>query len=248
MYSAVIRASKPPFELPPEVCVLVTDELASPADFYAFSTAFQRLRGNQRVLVLSGADDLARWKSIAAKSGVNLPQYIASRVFEYFDVSAELDRALGDDDRPQTLRVLYDAVANRLSLQEAPTLVIFDALSELIWLGQAEQDARLFCRALCALCLRNGTGLMIRLHKTTDGEHDELLRYLTQMCQFRLDICPLSSGRSGLVSGEIALQRGASCFSDHTHITGIPRHSALQYRLSDYSAMYFEKGTDKAVL
>ena len=57
-----------PFELPDEVCLLLTDELASPAAFYLYSTAFQRLKSGRRVLVVSAADDLARWKAVAGKS------------------------------------------------------------------------------------------------------------------------------------------------------------------------------------
>ena len=57
-----------PFELPDEVCLLLTDELASPADFYLYSTTFQRLKSGRRVLVVSAADDLARWKAVAGKS------------------------------------------------------------------------------------------------------------------------------------------------------------------------------------
>ncbi|KAL1673731.1 hypothetical protein EV122DRAFT_222053, partial [Schizophyllum commune] len=239
-----------PFELPEEVCLILTDELASPADFYLYSTVSQRLKSGRRVLVVSAADDLARWKAVAGKSGVNLAQHSASKAFEYYDVSAELDRILEsvDQDGVPPLRALYDAIVDRLALQEAPSLIILDALSELLWLGLPEKDARLFVRALRALCLKNHTGLIIRLHKTADGEHDELLAFLTQLCHFRLDVCPLASGRSGLVSGEIVLRRGASCFVQHMHVKTIPRSSALQYRLSDYSAMYFEKGTDRAVL
>ncbi|KAI5889930.1 uncharacterized protein SCHCODRAFT_02630412 [Schizophyllum commune H4-8] len=239
-----------PFELPDEVCILLTDELASPADFYLYSTAFQRLKGGRRVLVVSAADDLARWKAVAGKSGVNSAQQVVNKAFEYYDVSAELDRVLEsvDQDGAPPLRALYDTIVDRLAQQEAPSLIILDALPEMLWLGLPEKDVRLFCRALRALCLKNHTGLLIRFHTTADGEHDELLAFLTQLCQFRVDVCPLASGRSGLVSGEIVLRRGASCFVQHMNVKTIPRSSALQYRLSDYSVMYFEKGTDRAVL
>ncbi|TRM68798.1 hypothetical protein BD626DRAFT_553558 [Schizophyllum amplum] len=268
--------TRPPFDLPKETCVLITDELASPASFYVYATALQRLKEAHRVLVLSAADDLARWHTIAGKTGVNLQQHINSKAFEYLDVSSELDRegATTDREGSATLRGLYDTVVDRLAQAGgAPTLVVFDALSEMLWLGLEDLDARRFCRALRALCLRTQTGLIIRFHKTADGEHDDLLAFLTQLCQFRLDVCPLSSGRSGVVSGEfllwlfaqfllwlyaplrhdtditqIALRRGASCFAHHAHIKTIPRSNALQYRLTDYSAMYFEKGTDRAVL
>ncbi|TRM68808.1 hypothetical protein BD626DRAFT_636 [Schizophyllum amplum] len=89
----------PPFDLPKETCVLITDELASPAYFYVYATALQQLKEAHRVLVLSAADDLARWHTIAAKSAV-------SKALEYLDV---------DLDGSATLRGLYNTVIDRLA-------------------------------------------------------------------------------------------------------------------------------------
>ncbi|TRM68811.1 hypothetical protein BD626DRAFT_471946, partial [Schizophyllum amplum] len=88
------------FDLPKETCVLITDELASPASFYVYATALQRLKEAHRVLVLSAADDLARWHTIAGKS-----------TFEYLDVDLE---------GSATLRGLYDTVVDRLARAGEP--------------------------------------------------------------------------------------------------------------------------------
>ena len=101
---------------------------------------------------------------------MNLAQHIASKAFEYHDVSAELDRILEsvDQDGVPPLRALYDAIVDRLAQQEAPSLFVLDALSELLWLGLPEKDARLFVRALRALCLKVRRSLSNRTEPIPD--------------------------------------------------------------------------------
>lgn len=45
--------------------------------------------------------------------------------------------------------------------------------------------------------------LVIRHHTVTPGEPDELFKRLFQLCDYHMDVFPLSSGRSGSVSGQV---------------------------------------------
>jgi len=56
----------------------------------------------------------------------------------------------------------------------------------------------------------------------------------------------LSSGKSGAVSGEVALHFGLTLGKEP--IRSIPRKQALQYRLTDYGVVFFDKGTCGSVL
>ncbi|KAJ3912179.1 hypothetical protein F5877DRAFT_54418, partial [Lentinula edodes] len=130
-----------------------------------------------------------------------------------------------------------------------------------------------FCRALRGLCVKNDAVLVIRHHvlspaiftpttftpttftptfTLTPGDSpredkepsgDLLFRSLHALCTYHMDIQPLSSGRSGVVSGQIALHQGPNTTSTKTSIVQTrPRSRALQYKLTDTSAVYFERG------
>ena len=100
---------------------------------------------------------------------MNLTQHIASKAFEYYEVSVELDRILESVDQDGVpLRALYDTIVDRLAQQEALSLIVLDALSELLWLGLPEKDARLFVRALRALCLKVRRSLSNRTEPIPD--------------------------------------------------------------------------------
>ena len=60
----------PPFNLPEGIFLLITDELASPADFLLYRTfiAHAKTSNAPRSIVLSVSEDLARFKAITAKS------------------------------------------------------------------------------------------------------------------------------------------------------------------------------------
>ena len=47
--------------------------------------------------------------------------------------------------------------------------------------------------------------LVLRHHIVTAGETDELFKRLVQSCHYHLDVFPLSSGRSGSVSGQVVI-------------------------------------------
>lgn len=48
--------------------------------------------------------------------------------------------------------------------------------------------------------------LVVLHHILKPGELDDLTRLLLQLCTYRIDVFPLSSGRSGSVSGQVSQQ------------------------------------------
>jgi hypothetical protein len=86
----------------------------------------------------------------------------------------------------------------------------------------------------------------VRYHVAATDDLDSVLRILLQLSAYHIEVLPLSSGKSGSVSGEIALHAGVAL--PGTPLRVIPRSHALQYRLGDYHATYFERGTGHAVL
>lgn len=51
---------------------------------------------------------------------------------------------------------------------------------------------------------KTSASLVIRQHITSLGEADDALRLLLQLCAAHIEVLPLSSGRSGSVSGEVS--------------------------------------------
>ena len=47
--------------------------------------------------------------------------------------------------------------------------------------------------------------LIVRRHIAVPGETDSLARSLLQLCAHHVEVLPLSSGRSGSVSGEVII-------------------------------------------
>ncbi|GAW01311.1 hypothetical protein LENED_002899 [Lentinula edodes] len=125
-------------------------------------------------------------------------------------------------------------------------IIILDDITTLHWTGLASPlELGRFCRALRGLCVKNDAVLVIRHHVLSDKEAsgDLLFRSLHALCTYHMDIQPLSSGRSGVVSGQIALHQGPNSTSTKTSIVQTrPRSRALQYKLTDTSAVYFERG------
>lgn len=54
-----------------------------------------------------------------------------------------------------------------------------------------------------SLNVQQSASLVIRHHIITPSEPDDLLRLLLQLCTLRVDVFPLSSGRSGSVNGQV---------------------------------------------
>ncbi|KAH7879376.1 uncharacterized protein C8R40DRAFT_1028068, partial [Lentinula edodes] len=130
-------------------------------------------------------------------------------------------------------------------------IIILDDITTLHWTGLASPlELGRFCRALRGLCVRNDAVLVIRHHVLSPTSGDLLFRSLHALCTYHMDIQPLSSGRSGVVSGQIALHQGPNFIHQGPATTSTktsivktrPRSRALQYKLTDTSAVYFERG------
>ncbi|KAH9949101.1 hypothetical protein B0H21DRAFT_730631 [Amylocystis lapponica] len=128
----------------------------------------------------------------------------------------------------------------------SPSLVILDDIASLEWIGVPLLELLRFTRALCALCRKANAALILRHHVVTPGEPDDLLRHLLQLCTYHMDVLPLSSGKSGAVSGQVALHAGPGT-ADPPFQT-IARSGAVHYRLTDTGSIFFDRGTGGGVL
>ncbi|KAI0088082.1 hypothetical protein BDY19DRAFT_951903 [Irpex rosettiformis] len=228
--------------------LLVTDELASPADFVLHANLATHLKDSSkdaRCIVLSVSGSLSRWKTLATKSNLNVPNLIAKGSLVFIDIEADLEE-LHSASRP-SLRHIFDRLVSILQDEDHTsdhTLLIVDDISTLEWICFSTQEVSRFVRALSAACDKTNTSLIIRHHVITPGNPDELLRLLLQISAYRIDVFPLSTGRSGSVSGQIALHPGPG----RTGLKTIPRSKAVLYRLTDTSSTFFDRGTGAAVL
>ncbi|KZT10582.1 uncharacterized protein LAESUDRAFT_692730 [Laetiporus sulphureus 93-53] len=237
----------------PQELLLITDELASPADFILHRSLATHLKSGQdaRCIILSVSEDAARWNAIAGRSNLNLAPCLASQSV----VLIEAESILTHPERHEfssksSLKALYDrirdAVGETPSGLEPKTLVVVDDLAALEWIGMPVQELFRFVRALYAICRKAKAALIIRQHNVTPGEPDELLRSLLQLCTYHLDVLPLSSGRSGSVSGQVALHAGASVVDPPFKL--VRRSAAVHYRLTDSGCVFFDRGTGGGVL
>ncbi|KAM6497605.1 hypothetical protein JOM56_005553 [Amanita muscaria] len=249
----------PPFNLPTPIILLITDELSSPADFLLHRCLHQHLNldKNNRVVVLSVSESLARWKSVASRSNVNLD----NGSVEFIDVMSHVSPVpirpdTSDTPSANTLRPIFDIVLKSLNgsnevndIAESSKLVILDDISTLEWIGFTSDDVVRFVRALRGACIKTNATLIVRHHRVSnDVASDDLFSHLYQMCTYHLEVRGLASGRSGSVSGEIALHAGPGTAPTKDSVNLLPRSCAMQYRLTDTSAVFFEKGTGGAVL
>ena len=111
---------------------------------------------------------------------------------------------------------------------------------------------------------KNNVTLVVRHHLVVPDEPDDLFRLLLQLCAHHVEVRPLSSGKSGAVSGDVstfhmscfihpdvgvwqmALHPGPSLTSTSVRLR--ERGQALQYRLTESNVVFFERGTGGAVL
>ncbi|THV08252.1 hypothetical protein K435DRAFT_847140 [Dendrothele bispora CBS 962.96] len=241
----------PPLNLPDGVLALITDELPSPADFVLHQSIISNFKlpakdSKRKAVILSVSESWTRWQAIAAKSNVNLNQLKDSGSLHLIDVVPSLGPSEGSD----AFRALFDKITSIFDATEspsAPTLVILDDITALEWIGHSTLALSRFCRALRALCLKKNATLLIRHHLITPEEPDALFRLLYQMCSYHVDVRPLASGRSGAVSGEVALHAGPS-LPPTTSVKLMPRSTALQYRLTESGVVFFERGSSRGVL
>ncbi|KAF7370707.1 hypothetical protein MSAN_00703900 [Mycena sanguinolenta] len=263
-----------PFDLPSGILLLVTDQLASPADFVLHRGLIDHLKvtnlqDSKKAIVLSVSQDLTRWTAIAAKSNLHLDQKITSGAFIFVDV-LERARPRDTDSSGPILRPILDTVTSVLEQNNgSDVLVIVDDLATLDWIGFSVLDITRFCRALATACrkvcliffpvhsgdskstsIKANATLLIRQHvltpSTAEPMLDDLFRALNQICTYHMEVLPLASGRSGAVSGQVALHGGPGTPRGGVKLLG--RRSALQYRLTDTGAVFFERGTGAGVL
>ncbi|KAI0358714.1 hypothetical protein OH77DRAFT_1494320 [Trametes cingulata] len=242
----------PPNALPlPGEVLLITDELLAPADFLLHRHLATHLKEsrNAKCVLVSVSEDIGRWKAVAQRSNLNLPQYIDSGALTIIDATSFVSPALeGETGVP--LKSLFQHIKAELARlqedQEGTVSIILDDIASLEWMGIPVADITRFARALCALGRKSVASLLLRHHVTTPGEPDDVLKHLLQLCTYHLDVFPLSSGRSGSVSGQVALHCGPGIVEPAHRL--IPRSAAVQYRLTDVGSVFFDRGTGSGVL
>ncbi|KAJ3765950.1 hypothetical protein FB446DRAFT_654531 [Lentinula raphanica] len=264
-------------DIPKDIILLITDQLHSPGDFALYRSLISHIKQNQNQqrssrlrVVISTGQHISRWDAILAKSNVNLSQQIAAKTVHFVDMSSSIPQAQtevkgekGQGGNP--FNTLFKKVASLFDQFEttatehdtthrgagAGALVILDDVSVLEWIGYETMEIVRLCRALRALCIKNQATLVIRNHVVvTPGELDPLFRHLYSLCTYHLDVQPLTSGRSGDVSGQVALHHGPNAFpaSTSTTVKTRQRSAALHYRLTDGAAVFFERGSSRGVL
>lgn len=231
--------------------LLITDQLPAPADFLLHRFLHLHLKQckTAKCIVLAVSESLERWKSVASKANTNVAH---SESFQFVDV---FDQHPPSQNRGEgyasklSLKCIYDQLSAKLSDSRTNgqiPLVILDDITSLEWFGVSLLDLSRFARALRTLCVKMDATLVIRHHIVTPPEPDALLQHLLQLCTYHIEVMPLASGRSGAVSGEICVHLGPTMKDTNEHV--ISRTSALQYRLTESSAVFFDKGTSTGVL
>lgn len=174
----------PPFNLPDDIILLVTDELSAPADFVLHRTlaahlkrpvqrngSFDHARTQTRAVILSVSEDLGRWKALASRSvrcqneihvfihPPSLHQNIS--IQNHLDsgsvIFMDLLAGLQPPHSQQQLQVIFDRVQQSISRDSTnitPCLLILDDITTLEWVGFPPTDVQHFIRALRALCLK----------------------------------------------------------------------------------------------
>ncbi|KAJ7496709.1 hypothetical protein FB451DRAFT_1549768 [Mycena latifolia] len=263
-----------PFDLPHGILLLVTDQLAAPADFILHRALAEHLKSQSAPISLKSVTSKSTTPSVAATkravalSASRAQNYPAARPhcaqnvrlddkagFRFVDVLACIEsgtrEGTGGGQGKTPLRPVLDLVVAELGAgkgtdaendegAETDTLVILDDLAALEWLGIASpSDLTRFVNAT----------LLIRQHVLAPEPDDgDVLHALREQCTFHVEVRPLASGRSGAVSGQVALHAGPGLPPGYGGVRLLPRSAALQYRLTDAGAMFFERGTGAGVL
>ncbi|KAI0030699.1 hypothetical protein K488DRAFT_53678 [Vararia minispora EC-137] len=229
------------FRLPEPV--LVTDDIGASADFLLYQVISAFKHSQARCIFISVSGDLARWRALCSKTGLSLDAKIKDGSFLFVDVSASMPRFA------TSLPSIFESTKSYVeaSFSEATLkLVVLDSLSTLEWIGFSATEVTRFARGLTALCTKHNASLVFRHHVAVQDEPDDVFRTLYQLAAYHIEVRSLSSGRSGSVTGEIAVH---PCPRLNTEpILNIPRKQALQYRLTDSGATYFQRGTGQVVL
>ncbi|KAF8345795.1 hypothetical protein F5887DRAFT_1074220 [Amanita rubescens] len=234
-----------PFNLPQGIVLLITDQLSAPADFLLHKYLYQHLKKrNKTDASLTKAAILSVIRRTSEVESLSLLDRLAfSNLF-----APPISPTGQAHTTAPPLKPIFDLVSESLSKPEHQSVahfVILDDITTLEWIGFHPLDVMRFVRALRALCIKANATLIVRHHRLSD-EPDNLFSHLYQLSTYHLEVRGLASGRSGSVSGEIALHPGPATIPKDVSI--IPRSRAMQYRLTDASAVFFEKGTGVAVL
>jgi hypothetical protein len=162
--------------------VVVTDQLAAPADFLLHRIITAHLKDNKRnsCILLSMSSDLAWWKAVSAsrfichlpvdvtytlfffvEHNVNIDQHIKSGSFKFIDLTSHLHPPqpshTGQNSSLYSLFELISKHINEIPGHHNPdndlrTLVVFDDTSSIEWLGHSITNSTRFTRALSSLC------------------------------------------------------------------------------------------------
>ncbi|KAK0192691.1 hypothetical protein F5146DRAFT_1041100 [Armillaria mellea] len=231
-----------PLDLPQGIIQLITDELPSPADFILHQNLISHVKEHKEAkrIILSVSEGWARWQAIASKHNVNLTQQKNSGSLTFVDVFSFEPEESG-------LRPIFNVVFEVLKECTPDSLIILDDISMLEWIGVSTLEILRFCRALRAQCIKHRATLLIRHHLVVHDKPDQLFRDLLQLATYHVDVRPLASGRSGAVSGEVALHLGPNAFSPAS-VKPVSRSRAVQYRLTDSASVFFERGNSRGVL
>ncbi|KAF8598511.1 hypothetical protein BDV93DRAFT_478396 [Ceratobasidium sp. AG-I] len=255
--------------------LLITDTPASSSQFLLHALLQSQLKretdptNDAPTCILVSVDhDLAHISAIASRSNLNLHTCLRNRTLVFVDALSRTSHPPGglaaDPDAPESpatpgivvcppladsLLPLYDVIRRAFSeLTRGPALLVLGDLSTLEWIGVSSTELTRFVRAVRALAVQNQAGLVVTYHSPSAQLPIGLpvLRDLVLCADVHAEVRELSSGLSSAVSGEVALHPG---FTAHDPLfVPIPREQALQYRLTDGSAIWFERGTSAGVL
>ncbi|KAI0279896.1 hypothetical protein BGY98DRAFT_383154 [Russula aff. rugulosa BPL654] len=145
--------------------VLITDQLSSPGDFLLHQLLSEYVKSSPdgKCIIISTSQDLARWKAISSRSGLNMAQKLEQGSIVFIDVPTQLP-----DLSPSkgTLLPLLDLIRRYIETRRGttPTLLIFDELALFEWIGHSELDVSRFARALVSSSVKNDVSLVIRYH------------------------------------------------------------------------------------
>ncbi|KIJ34830.1 hypothetical protein M422DRAFT_34930 [Sphaerobolus stellatus SS14] len=227
-----------------------------------------------RVVIVSLANDFSQWAAIASKSNINLRQHLKNGSLAYVDglslsgyngntefLNSEwyttVDSLFATAAEP-SLKGIYDAISTSLrdiqpNDSAAQSLIILDDITMLEFLGIPSLTTSRFLRALRALSHRHSASLIIRAHASpisisaeSSPYDSDILQCLLEASHTHVEVRPLTSGRSGAISGEITVHKGGRYTGSLTK--GLGRKAGVQYRLGEGGATFFQKGMSAGVL
>ncbi|KZS93133.1 hypothetical protein SISNIDRAFT_486060 [Sistotremastrum niveocremeum HHB9708] len=233
---------------------LITDDVASPATFLlhrAIHASLKKASGNRCVIVSS--EDISYWKAIAIRSGVNLDDCQRSGTLNFVDCFDALSLpskpfVLSQNEHDLSLSLLFRRIEECLAAHTTGTpFIVIDDVASLEWTGLSPTEVSRFVRALVSLARRFDATIIARQHVLGSPTPNLATRILLELCAVHVEVLPLATGRSGAVTGEIAIHRGHAAGRDQ-ELKVVPRSRAVQYKLSDHSALFFQRGTGAGIL